>query len=84
MIGQGDTSSDHEEHTQEDEAKEGAEDLHIPEGPITRSKARALQEVVRSVMTIPYAEQGATKILHVAICDLKPGMEETASIEART
>ena len=77
-------STDHEEEAQDNGAKNGAEDLHIPEGPITRSKARALQEVVRSVMTIPYAEQGATKILHVAICAVKPRMVETASIEART
>ena len=76
-------STDHEEDAQDNGATDGAEDLHIPEGPITRSKVRALQEVVRSVMTIPYAEQGATKILHVATFAWKPGIEEPASIEAR-
>jgi len=77
-------SSDHEEHALDNGAKDGAEDLHIPEGPITRSKARALQEVVRSCMTIPFAEQGATKILHMTTFAWKPGMEEPASNEART
>ena len=72
-------STDHEEHAQD----KGAEDLHIPEGPITRAKARALQEVVRSCMSIPYAGQGATKVLHVATFAWKPGMEETADHEAR-
>ena len=73
-------SSDHEEIAQEDEAR----DMHIPEGPITRSKARALQEVVRSLMSTHYAEQGATKILHVTTCVLRPGLEEALSKEART
>ena len=75
---------DHEEDAQADGAKGGTEGMHIPEGPITRSKARALQEAVLSVMTTHYAEQGATKILHVATCALKPGLEEALSIEART
>jgi hypothetical protein len=77
-------STDHEEDDAQDNgAKEGAEDLHIPEGPITRSKARALQDVVRSCMATSYAEQGATKILHVTTFAWKPGMEEPASNEAR-
>ena len=79
-----DTSPDHEEDTQDNGAKVGAEDMLIPEGPITRSKARALQEVVRSVMSTHYVEQGATKILHVATCALKPGCKEALSVKART
>ena len=62
-----DTSSDHE-----DEAKDlevGAKELMIPEGPITRSKTRALQEALKTlvVTTFPMQEamQEPTKILHV-------------------
>ena len=76
-------STDHEEDAQDTGAGKEAEDLHIQEGPITRSKARALQEVVRSITSIPYAEQGATKILHVATFAWKPGMEDPADQEAR-
>ena len=85
-LGDTSMSMDHEEDALDNG---GAEDLHILEGPLTRSKARALQEVVRSCMTIPYAEQGATKILHVATCALRAELEETLCIgpgleEART
>ena len=75
-------STDHEEDARDTGAENVAEDLHIPE--ITRSKARALQEVVRSITSIPYAEQGATKILQVTTFAWKPGMEEPASNKART
>ena len=65
-----DTSSDHE-----DEAKDlevGAKELMIPEGPITGSKTRALQEALKTlvVTTFPMQEamQETTKILHVTTC----------------
>ena len=72
--------TDHEE--EEAQGKE-AEDLHIPEGPITRAKARALQDAVRSCMITPFAEQSVSKVLHVATFAWKPGMEEPASLEVR-
>ena len=75
--------TDHEDDARDTGAENVAEDLHIPEGPITRSKARALQEVVRSITSIPYAEQEATKVLHVATFAWKPGKEAPASNEAR-
>ena len=56
--------------------KDGAKDVHIPDGPITRSKARALQEAVRSLMTTNFPVQEATKIMHVATCALVPGIDE--------
>ena len=63
----GDTSSDHEDEAKEPE--DGAKELLIPEGPITRSKTRALQEAMKSLMvsTFPMQEtmQESTKILHV-------------------
>ena len=71
------------DHEGEDAQGKEAEDLHISEGPITRSKARALQDVVRSCMSTLYAEQGATKILHVATFAWQPGMEATVNNEAR-
>ena len=68
-----DTSSDHELSDHQDGAKEdpknGAKELLIPDGPITRSKTRALQEALKSLMvtTFPMQEamQETTKILHV-------------------
>ena len=66
--------TDHEE--EEAQGKE-AEDLHIPEGPITRAKARALQDAVRSITSSPYAEQGVSKVLHIATFAWKPRLEET-------
>ena len=71
------------DHEEEDAQGKGAEDLHISEGPITRSKARALQDVVQSCMSTPYDEQGATKVLHVATFAWQPGKEATVNKEAR-
>ena len=75
--------TDHEGDARDTGAEKLAEDLHIPEGPITRAKARALQEVVRSITSSPYAEQGVTKVLNMATFAWKPGMEESASHEVR-
>ena len=68
--------TDHEGDARDTGAENQAENLHLPEGPITRAKARALQEVVRSITSIPYAEHGATKILNMATFAWKPEMED--------
>ena len=71
------------DHEEEEAREQRPEDLHIPEGPITRAKARALQEAVRSCMITPYAEQGVSKVLHVATFAWQPGVEATVTKEAR-
>ena len=62
-----------------------AKDVHIPDGPITRSKARALQEAVRSLMMTVFPVQEATKIMHVTACAMVPGSDSARTSEsART
>ena len=56
--------------------KDEAKDVLIPDGPITRSKAQALQEAVRSLMITTFPMQEATKIMHVTTCAKVAGFEE--------
>lgn len=70
-----DTSLKHGKLNYED----GAKEVHIPEGPITRSKARALEEAARSIMMNVDAVQEASKILHVTTLQTARTREELSS-----
>lgn len=50
--------------------EEEAEDLHIPSGPITRSKAKRMQEALGTLITtFGDGINEAHKIMHVSACE---------------
>jgi len=49
---------------------EEAEDLHIPNGPITRAKAKRMQEALGSLITnFNDGINEAHKVMHVSTCE---------------
>lgn len=73
MYGLHDVNPDHGTFTCDEEA----EDLHIPSGPVTRSKAKRVQEAVRSLITtFGTGINEAHKVMHVSTCEEALGANE--------